>query len=620
MAGGGLAGTALLMSLVGCSSDDNKSNTSSNSGATASSSGPAASPAASGATGASGASGSSGSSGLVSKPVDTTAQAKPGGVLRHFAISDPTHFDPLLSANLDVVGFSAPFAYQRLLHWVLGTYPKIADGTAEGQLAESYEISPDKLSITLKLRQGVTWDDRAPTNGRALSADDVTFSWQKFASVNQQASNLAYKADSAPNAPVESVTATDPQTIVMKLHSPDSRVISLLCAYDYLNIMPTESDKDFDPRHDVRGNGPWMLDKYEPSVGLTWARNPKYYIKGKPYPDTLDMPIVQDYAQQLAQFKAGKIYTSVVTPEDTAQAKKDSPATTVQITPQYLTAGGGYVTFGLAAGTPWHDVRLRQALSMGIDREAYGDAIDNRDAFAKQGIDLDVQYDSIVYAGWPGYFIDPRDSAFGPSAKYLTYNVDEAKKLITAAGKDGLEFDWVFSTERYGAVYLKQVDVLAGMFQNLGLKPNSKGMTYNAYQSGYSEKTYWDFDGVVHRAGRGWPSLGSMFAALLLPSGSQYHGTEADGGDPAKGDPKTNDLIAKIIAEFDVPTQQSLAHDFLKYYTERTYSIMRPTNAPPITVTWPAMSNWGTNTSYVGGAVTDPWINLWIDPTKAPLA
>ena len=50
---------------------------------------------------------------------------------------------------------------------------KPAEGAIRGDLAESWEVSPDGLTITMKLRQGVKWHNKAPVNGRAVDADDV---------------------------------------------------------------------------------------------------------------------------------------------------------------------------------------------------------------------------------------------------------------------------------------------------------------------------------------------------------------------------------------------------------------------------------------------------------------
>jgi peptide/nickel transport system substrate-binding protein len=563
-------------------------------------------------------------SGLVSKPVDTTAQAKKGGVLKHFGTADPLHFDPLFSSNANAGAVVAPYAYPRLLKWVLGKYPSVADGSAEGYAAESFEISPDKLQITFKLRQGMKWDSRTPTSGRSLDAGDVVFSWNKFAQLNQLRTNLVYNATTAPLAPVESLSSPDDRTIVLKLRGPDSRLVPLLAAYDYLNIMPKESEKDFDPRKDVRGHGPWLMEEYTPSVRIVWRKNPDFYLKDRPFPDRVEMPVIPDYSQRLSQFKAGSIFTSVATLEDIVQAKKDVPQTLMREGEFFRTAGGNYVTFGLegnAREAPFKDVRLRQAMSMSVDREGYANVIENRDGFKKDGIELPVKFNAIVYAGWTGAYLDPDDEKeFGSNHKYLKMNITEAKKLISAAGyPNGLDFDFIYSTTQYGAEYLKSVEVLAGMFEGAGLRAKQVPLPYNEYQQKTSEETYWRFGGAVHRAGRGFPSLGSTLFAYMNPNGSNYHGATPDGQNAEKGDPKLTDLVQKIIQEFDLGRQNALAHELVRYYTGQTYSIQRPSNSKGYTLTWPAIGNYGLNSTHVGGASTDPWLNWWIDDSKPPL-
>src|SRR5688500_14914861 len=132
-------------------------------------------------------------SGLIYEPVDSTSQAKAGGTIKHYANADITHFDALASNSASTVNFGSVFAYNRLLKFKPGTYPNGADGSVEGEMAESYEVSPDKLTVTFKLRQGngTKWDDRAPTNGRLMDMDDVLYSYKKFAAENPSGANVA---------------------------------------------------------------------------------------------------------------------------------------------------------------------------------------------------------------------------------------------------------------------------------------------------------------------------------------------------------------------------------------------------------------------------------------------
>jgi ABC-type transport system substrate-binding protein len=556
----------------------------------------------------------------VLKPVDTTSQAKAGGTLKHFMTGDPAHFDVLISANANVVNFVTPYAYPRLLRWVLGKYPNPADGSAEGYAAEGYELSPDKLTLTFKLRQGMKWDSRSPTNGRTLDSADVKFSWDKFASINQLRSSLVYDAQRAPLAPVEAISFPDARTVTMKLKQPDARIISLLVSWDTLNIMPREADGGFDPRNTVRGHGPYMLEEYSPSVRMVYNRNPDYYIKDRPFIEKVEIPLIPDYAQRLAQFKAGNIYTHVASVSDVVQTKRDVPQTVLHQGSNYASAGGGYITFGWEGDTPWSDARLRQAMSLVIDREAYADTIENRDGFRKEGLDLPIKFNSIVYAGWPGAYLDPtNDKEFGPTNKYLKFDPAEAKKLVAAAGKNNLEFDWVYSTEQYGAEYIKSAQLFAGMFPNAGFRVKEVPVPYGVYQQRYSDASYWKMTGVIMRAGRSWPSLEQNLFAFLHPSGSHYHGASPDGRSAEFGDAKLTEMVLKIIGEFDLKRRNDTVHELIKYYTQQTYSISRPSNTPGYTLTWPVIGNNGLNSTFVAGASTDPWLHWWIDPSKPPL-
>ena len=89
---------------------------------------------------------------------------------------------------------------------------------------ESWE-NPDPLTSVFKIRDGVFWHDKAPVNGRQLTAHDVAYSWQR----------LLFGVDggeSSPDCPGgfdicttkwESVTATDDSTVVFKAERALSR-------------------------------------------------------------------------------------------------------------------------------------------------------------------------------------------------------------------------------------------------------------------------------------------------------------------------------------------------------------------------------------------------------------
>jgi ABC-type oligopeptide transport system substrate-binding subunit len=116
----------------------------------------------------SGSSGDSGASGLLHKPSVSTGKA--GGTLKHYDISDASHFDAVADSNAAVVRQVASTFYPRLLRMNQAEYPNEADGGSQGEAADTWEISPDRLTVTFKLRQPMLWDRRAPTNGRQIDA------------------------------------------------------------------------------------------------------------------------------------------------------------------------------------------------------------------------------------------------------------------------------------------------------------------------------------------------------------------------------------------------------------------------------------------------------------------
>src|SRR5437764_971767 len=85
----------------------------------------------------------------------------------------------------------------------------------------------------------------------------------------------------ATTAPVESVSAPDSRTVVLKLKQPDYSALPQLASFDSFYVMPRESEGGFNPKTDVRGHGPWLLDVYEPSVRMVWKKNSDYYIGGR---------------------------------------------------------------------------------------------------------------------------------------------------------------------------------------------------------------------------------------------------------------------------------------------------------------------------------------------------
>ncbi len=575
-------------------------------------------------------------SGLLATPADTTSQAKAGGVLKHYSTSDTLNFDSLSSNTAQVVGQGSVLAYTRLLKFTPGKFPAAPTGDVEGETAESYEISPDKLTVTMKLRQGMKWDPRPPTNGRAIDMQDINFSWKKYTANNPGALNIVYDATRSPSSPVESMQTPDDKTIVFKLKEPNSLILTLIATpADGMYVMPRESDGGFDPKNATRGAGPWLLDEYVPSARYSWKKNPNYYVKDRPFPESIEIPIVTEAAQQQAQFRAGNIYTDVVARNQQAvlPLKKDVPQAQLMVPSIFPVTASPYIWFGYEGDSKFKDIRVRQAISMMLDPVGYNDTINNASTFTAAGLDLPAQRPTIVGVGWTGFWLDPASKDFGPNAKYLSLNVDEAKKLLAAAGfQNGFEFAYNYNKEgTYGPAYDQTAQLYAGMMSDAGLKPQMTGQTYanwipNFYQA-YNKANYTagrakGYIGTQQIAERPYVSAANLLVGSFHSDGGNFHGLTPDGKSPEKGDPKLDDMINQIKNEFDTSKQQSIMKDLQRYATGQAYAIPAPMIAKAFTITWPVIGNYNMYARWAqdNASYSEEYLNWWIDTSKPPIA
>lgn len=568
---------------------------------------------------------------LTSTPTDTTDAAKAGGVFKSFMVSDAPSFDPLSSNSPATLSQIAGYTYPRLFKYTTPRFPASATGAVEGDLAESYELSADRLTLTLRLRQGMKWESRAPTNGRAIDAQDVIFSWTKFARVAPYRYELAYHVDHGPGGPVESVSSPDARTVIFKLKQPNSSILPLLAFKRLLYIMPRESEGGFDPRTDIRGYGPWLISENRPGL-RSWTKNPDYYVKGRPFPGKIEQVHAPDYASRTAHFRAGLIWSSVVSQEDVLSTKRELPQLLLRQADSYGTAQSS-LAFGYDGDSPWKDERLRQAASMLIDRETLVNLKTNRERLEAAGLPVGVRYHTAIGAGWEGYWVDPRDEAsFGPTAQYFRFEQVEARRLIIAAGfPDGIDTLLHYAASSEGSAYTRTTELVSGMLHEGGIRARLDPHEFQNdwvpnYFFGYNGianvgKQMKGFPGLIYRTSLSYPNFASQAFATLHRSGTRFIGMTPDGKNAGAGDPEVNRRVEEIRREFDTARQKTLALDFARIMARKSYDIPMPPHASlGFSLSWPVIGNLGVYRGWpAGSAATESNLHLWIDSSKPPI-
>ena len=354
-----------------------------------------------------------------SRPRTTRKSAIKGGVYKGISPLNLLQIDPHQpGGHIGVVRR----VYSQLFR-VKDGYLEQANGDIEGDLLESWEVSPDKLTLTAKLRPNAHWAQVAPTNGRSVTTQDIVFTWDRFRSTASRRSEVVNSVN--PYAPVVSLTATDDRTIVIKLKEPNSTIFTSLGsnAVGTMFVLPQEAkdDKVLDVRRQAIGSGPFYLASAIDTQNV-YKRNDGFHAgDGKlPYLDEIQDVALFEYAAAYAQFRAGAVYAyAQLKGEDLLPTKKDLPELELRRNVLSSTSGVRWF-FGQLPDSPFKDPRVRQAFVMTWDRDEFVDAMYNAATFKAQGLDVQTVWDTaITGASWAGWWLDPKSKDFGPNAQVL---------------------------------------------------------------------------------------------------------------------------------------------------------------------------------------------------------
>jgi peptide/nickel transport system substrate-binding protein len=513
------------------------------------------------------------------------AQApKRGGTLT-FRGWDPPMFDPMLTTAYRVQ-IPISFTHSRLVRHKAG--PSVAPGTfpIEGDLAESW-TQPNETTYVFKLRRGVRWHPKPPVNGRELSSADVKYTIERFLTVKGNPSAYMLRA-------IERVETPDPLTVRIVLKEPNAWFLEMLASPMFVAIVAREAVEkygDLKKAESVVGTGPWMLETYKPNVGVTFARHPQYFQPGQPYIDRVEMMVDEDNASRMAAFLAGKYdlgweFPAAIGRTDWVQIKD----TLKQRRPNLKTAEFvSNVETHISLRTdqkPFNDVRVRQALSLAVDRQGIIDAV-------LEGV-------GIVNPAVPAAFKDwavPIDQ-LGEGARYFKHNPAEAKRLLAAAGyPNGFSASLCFNS--YGSTALVDTaQLILRHLKDVGIEAKLDQREYGAFiASCYFGK----FDSMTY----------GPQTPFLDPDNFIYgmHYPEELKNQSHVNDPIVTDLLVRQRRTADVAKRRELLAELQRHIAKQQYYIQLA-SAVTIAVWEGALKNYGPNLGYdYGGRLAAAWLD-----------
>lgn len=271
------------------------------------------------------------------------------------SIGEPSTLLPVLasdSASSDINGL----VYDGLLR-----YDK--NLRLEGVLAESWDISPDNLTITFHLRKGVKWHD-----GQPFTSADVLFTYRLFIDPKVPTS---YAEDFKQVAKVE---APDDYTFRVSYASPYAPGLESWGAAIHPRHLLEGQDIGKSPlaRAPI-GTGPYRFVKWDAGEKLVLEANRDYFA-GAPYIQRVLYRIIPDPSTQFLELQSGGLDFMGLSPIQYAR-QTDTPAFRRDFNKyRYLSFGYTYLGYNLRKPL-FQDQRVRQAIACAIDRQELIDGV-----------------------------------------------------------------------------------------------------------------------------------------------------------------------------------------------------------------------------------------------------
>ncbi|MDX8403439.1 MAG: peptide-binding protein [Mariprofundaceae bacterium] len=397
----------------------------------------------------------------------------------------PAHGDRLIDASIGdasnlipmIAGDASSHAIAGQLYLSLLKYDRNLD--LAGQLAESWEVSADQLSITFRLRDNLTW-----TDGKPLTSADCAFT---LSLIQNEHTQSAYKSDYAKVVRFETPDRLTFRVFYSESYSPALSTWSSLAilpkhVFEHEDIMNTTLSRQ--PKATI---GPYRLADWQAQQSITLLANRKYY-DGDVWIDERITRIIPDPATQFLELSAGNIDSMGLTPIQYRRlfdTKSDLKKNYKRY--KYLNFVYTYLGFNLTR-KPFDDKRVRQALAFAIDRQELVDGV-----LLGLGETIATPYKPGTY--WVNEKLKPRP-----------YNVGKAKELLAKVGwkdsdgdgvldKSGKPFKFTILTNNGNKQRADTATIIQHRLKAVGIKVDVRLVEWSAFIENFINKR--NFEAVL---------------------------------------------------------------------------------------------------------------------------
>ena len=455
---------------------------------------------------------------------------KRGGTLNFAVVAEPPSLDCHQTTTFASLHPVRP-QYSGLLRYSGDVNTGI---TVIGELVKSWDVTPDGLVYTFKLHDDVKFHD-----GSALTSLDVKITYQRI--MNPPDGILSPRRDL--HSGIAAIETPDATTVVFRLKAPSPSMINNFaspfnCIYSAAKLATNSRY----PETDVMGSGPFQLVEYIRGSHWTAKRFDKYFLPGKPYLDGFKAYFIKSTGivpgLQGGQFDAEfrgvspKERDQLVAAMGTKVTVHEGPWTT-----------GFMMTFNTRK-KPFDDIRVRQALTMAIDRwggsvplakismlKFVGGVVRPQSEWDLAAADLETL---------PGY------------ARDIAKSRDEAKRLLASAGATNLKVRFI--NRNIGEPYTTLGVYVADQWRRIGVETDHQQLETKLF---FDTHKTGEFDATIDFVSDYVDDPNIQFQRFLTPARSPLNVS-------GSGDPRLDGLYDAQAGERDQKKRKAIADEFQK--------------------------------------------------------
>src|SRR5438132_4694059 len=394
----------------------------------------------------------------------------------HFTLA-PTLFEPA-----ETPGLITPFMILYALHDAM-LKPMPGKGMAPS-LAESWSMSPDGLVYELIMRKGVRFH-----NGEPVTAADVKFSFERYRGISAKTLKDKVAAVETPDPGRIRFRLKQPWPDFMTFYGTPATGAGWIVPKKYVEKVGDEGCT----KHPI-GAGPYKFVSFNPGVELVLEAFDGYWRK-TPAVKRIVMKVIPDESTRLAALKGGEIDIAYSIRGELAEDLQQMPGLSVKSVvlqaPNWI-----YFPEQWDPKSPWHDLRVRQAANLAIDREGMNKAL---------FLGYCKTTNSIIPDTFEYYWPPPP----------AVYDPVKAKKLLAEAGyPNGFDAGLFYCDSSYSNIG----EVAVNYFQEVGIRVKLEPIERAAFAAAYAGKKY--TRGILRGASGAFGNAATRLASFVVAGGS----------------------------------------------------------------------------------------------------